>query len=77
MTDAPISAASVERFTWTREKLAEALRLWNEEKLPASAIARRIGAGCTKGMVIGMAHRHGGEKRRSPLADPALSSWRL
>ena len=41
MTDAAIPAASVERFTWTREKLAEALRLWNEEKLPASAIAQR------------------------------------
>ncbi len=53
-------------MTWSAEKMELLRMLWNEG-LSASAIAERLGDGCSRNAVIGKAHRLELDARPSPV----------
>ena len=53
-------------MTWTAERMELLRMLWNEG-LAASAIAEKLGEGCSRNAVIGKAHRLELEPRPSPV----------
>jgi hypothetical protein len=56
---------------WTDHRTEKLERLWRAG-VPSSTIARMIGAGCTKNMVIGKAHRLNLPDREKSTA---MSAW--
>jgi hypothetical protein len=51
---------------WTEARIAAARALW-DEGLTTPEIAARLGQGCTKHAVVGLAHRHRWPPRASPI----------
>ena len=46
------------KWTWTDDKMELLKHLWLRDE-PVSSIAKALGTGCTRNMVIGKAHRMG------------------
>lgn len=51
------TAAHIKHQYWTDTERALILRKWNEKGMSASAIAKSVGSGITRNMVIGILHR--------------------
>jgi GcrA cell cycle regulator len=70
----PFDGQSPGRFSaWTAEREARALRLYLQEGFTASEVAEALGAGLTRGAVIGKIRRLGFFKREQRRAAPAAT----